>query len=191
MCDLSVPGDGLDAVPSKDFIREALRKYRAALVSYLYRFTRDRIVAEDLAAETMARVIRYQFRRSIFTNEASFRANLLRTAKNVWRDWERARRTSVVDFVEILPDNILSNPEDTPEQIILKREIGEALGRALNELSPQQRQVCLLMAEGFRDKEIAARLAIGVETVRTYWKRALKQLRGTMEEHGGTHENHR
>ena len=49
--------------------------------------------------------------------------------------------------------------------------------KAEDGLSPRQKQILLLAAEGLTDRQIAARIGLGEGTVRTYWER----IRGRLE----------
>lgn len=56
---------------------------------------------------------------------------------------------------------ILTDPTNVEEQT-------QAGSEALSRLSPREREILYALAEGLSDKEIASRLQIGVETVRTH-----------------------
>lgn len=64
-----------------------------------------------------------------------------------------------------------------PESAVLDKERTMQLRKALEELSPQQRQVLHLRAEGLRYHEIAETLNVGVSTVGTFLARAMMKLR--------------
>lgn len=63
-----------------------------------------------------------------------------------------------------------------PEQIVLRKEKFEMLHRGLNRLTLNERQALYLRAEGFRYREIAEIMNIGVPTVGEYLQRSIKKL---------------
>jgi len=66
--------------------------------------------------------------------------------------------------------------KNDPEGAYLERERIMQLRAAYEELSPQQRQVVHLRAEGLRYHEIAAMLGVGVSTVGKFLTRAMAKL---------------
>lgn len=65
----------------------------------------------------------------------------------------------------------------SPESELLDKERMMQLRNAFAELSPQQRQVVHLRAEGLRYREIAETLGVGVSTVGEFLGRAMAKLR--------------
>ncbi len=69
--------------------------------------------------------------------------------------------------------------EPTSAPATIAPEAGAARGEAEGErgpLSPRQRQILLLAAEGLTDRQIAGRIGLGEGTVRTYWERIRARL---------------
>jgi len=75
------------------------------------------------------------------------------------------------DFETMMPDTGLN-----PEQIILRREKFERLFDGLKRLTLNERQCLYLRAEGFRYKEIAEIMNVGVPTVGEYLRRSIMKL---------------
>lgn len=71
-------------------------------------------------------------------------------------------------------------PGQDPETAMLNQERTMQIRKAFEELSPQQRQVLHLRAEGFRYQEIAETLEVGVSTVGTFLARAMTKLRSAL-----------
>jgi RNA polymerase sigma-70 factor (ECF subfamily) len=72
--------------------------------------------------------------------------------------------------------------EPDPEQQFLETDRDRRIKEALSELSPQQRQVLHLRAEGLRYREIAEALGIGTSTVNEFLRRAIVRLRKVLHE---------
>lgn len=93
----------------------------------------------------------------------------------------RTRETAMLplgaELEATLPDRGLS-----PESSLLDREKLQQVHRALQDLSPQQRQCMYLRAEGLRYQEIADSLGITVSTVAEFLKRAVTRLRKVVYE---------
>jgi RNA polymerase sigma-70 factor (ECF subfamily) len=69
-----------------------------------------------------------------------------------------------------------------PETRAIEKQRMEVLNRAVDGLSPQQRQCLHLRAEGLRYHEIAATIGIGVSTVGEFLSRAITRLRGAVND---------
>lgn len=78
---------------------------------------------------------------------------------------------SWAELEQDLPDKALN-----PEQNVLRREKFERLFEAIKRLTLNERQCLYLRAEGFRYKEIAEIMEIGVPTVGEYLRRSIKKL---------------
>lgn len=124
---------------------------------------------------------------------ATVAAVLVLTASTDRRDYARAveagavhvlnKSTRTAELIEAIRDiragKVLLDPAETAE---LLRLAGEHRTRqseeraALNRLTPREREVLRLMAEGLDNQAIADRLFIGVETTRTHVARLLRKL---------------
>ena len=86
----------------------------------------------------------------------------------------------VVDAVRRLcAGELLMAPAEVIELLRLagrRRDEDQAARRALAALTPRERQVLQALAEGMGDKEIAARLSVSAETVRTHMVNLLGKL---------------
>ena len=71
----------------------------------------------------------------------------------------------------------LADSSRGPESRLIDREKLVRMQRALESLSPQQRQCLHLRAEGLRYQEIADTLGVGISTVSEFLKRAVARLR--------------
>ena len=71
----------------------------------------------------------------------------------------------------------LPSPQRDPEQTLLDKERLTRVGRAIQDLSEQQRRCLFLRMEGLRYPEIGAILGIGASTVGEFLHRAIARLR--------------
>jgi RNA polymerase sigma factor (sigma-70 family) len=145
---------------------------------------RDSEAAQDLAQEVFLRIylhlgqLRPPFR---------FGPWISRITRNLALDWKkRAQRAS-----RLLPTipldeqahRIAQTSERGAREIMSDEDGARALHGALGRLSPAQRELVLLhFAEGLDRREIAERLGVHPATVGRQLKRALRRMRGMLEE---------
>ena len=108
------------------------------------------------------------------------RAWVFRVAHNVGLK-VRAKDRPAQEFSPEL-ESSLPHPDANPEKSLLRSERDGRLARAMADLSPQQRQVLHLRAEGLRYKEIGETLGIATSTVGEFLSRAVTKLRKVMDE---------
>ncbi|MGH2746909.1 MAG: sigma-70 family RNA polymerase sigma factor [Actinomycetota bacterium] len=133
--------------------------------------------AEDVAAETFARVLRDLDR--FKWRGAGFEAWLFRIASNLVVDFVRSwvREQSEEAVTEEL-DRV---EERTPETAVIGLETARELGRLLDELGPDQKEVLLLrFAAGLDTKQVARAMRRRPNAVRQLQFRALAKLRDRM-----------
>lgn len=78
---------------------------------------------------------------------------------------------SLAEVENLIPDSGLN-----PEQAVLRKEKFERLFDGLKLLTLNERQCLYLRSEGFRYKEIAEIMDVGVPTVGEYLRRSIKKL---------------
>jgi RNA polymerase sigma-70 factor (ECF subfamily) len=150
---------------------EVAGSYRRRILLMMLSRTRDRAVAEDLTQETLIAVLR-ALRAGEVREPERLGAFVLGTARNVVNGHFRAlgREPAVVP---IAPSMSLVDPErefEAAEQRARAR-------RALETLEGDDRRLLqLTLVEGLKPGEIADRLGLSAELVRTRKSRALKRL---------------
>lgn len=158
-------------------IGEIFEALKMPVYQYLLSVFGEPAEAEDLTQEAFLRLYRALHKGQEINN---IRFWVFRVAHNLAIDKRKHRQfVSVLqvdnwDEVEQnLPDNGLN-----PEQIILQKEKFEMLYQGLKLLTLNERQCLYLRAEGFRYREIAEIMNIGVPTVGEYLRRSIKKLGG-------------
>jgi RNA polymerase sigma-70 factor, ECF subfamily len=123
-----------------------------------------------------------------FKREARFSSWLYQIALNVCRDRMRRRRgkTAVsLDEIEDSAERGLRTSAPNPLQIALSRDLSRAVARAMEELTPEEREVIVLKEyQGLTFPEIAETLSVPLSTVKTRLYRGLGQLRHRLERQG-------
>ena len=132
--------------------------------------------AEDLAQEAFVRA--YQSI-SGFKGESGFGSWLYRLAKNICIDFlrrEKRREKSSLTYLDEGGNAVeMEVPDErfTPEGAFAQRQMAEAIGRGLDTLTPEHRDILILREiHGKSYDEIAAALAITAGTVKSRISRA-------------------
>jgi RNA polymerase sigma-70 factor (ECF subfamily) len=122
-----------------------------------------------------------------FKGQAKFSSWLYRITLNLCRDWIRKeRRTPIVhppegtDPIELAEDQ--AAPTESVEELVARREMSEAVARAMAELPEEQRAAILLKEyHGLTFQEIAEMLNCPLSTVKTRLYQGLSVLRRRLE----------
>jgi len=148
--------------------------YFDRLRRYVYRYVRSWEEAEDLVLDLFAAI---WTRSSGLTGIADLEGYLYTAARN--RSLERLRRHGLEGRWRERQSTALAGAPSppTPEQELDARELGAAIQRALDALSPRQRDVILLQWRGASHQEIAATLGMALKTVSVHVNRALEAFR--------------
>jgi RNA polymerase sigma-70 factor, ECF subfamily len=182
----SALGTSATTLTANDF-DEIVRRHQRRVYRFLFMLLRDPDEADTLTQECFLRA--YQGLPG-FRGESSFETWLLRIAANLARDQVRNRKRSfwkrllgLDDDPEDSPAFRLASPHPSPEQNLLAREEAQAVWRAADQLSPQQRAVFLLrFVEEMELNEIADVLGLRVGSVKSHLFRALQSVRTQLKE---------
>ncbi len=139
---------------------------------YLRRQTGSRVEAEDILQETFLKLHVYLASEPAMSAISNLRAWLFRVATNLVRD---RRRNKIRALQREEKHTLLPGVVD----FHLKLERQQLVRRALQQLSPQMRQVLLLANEGFSYREISS--ITGIAT--TYVGVLLQRGRAAFKEH--------
>jgi RNA polymerase sigma-70 factor, ECF subfamily len=156
---------------------ELFDAYYGRVFRYAYGKLRNQNDAEDVAAETFARVVRDlgKFR----WRGAGFEAWLFRIASNLVVDRTREASKEMVDETMVADREPVSS--NSPETEVIRRELARDLGRMLDGLAPEQREVLLLrFAADMDTSDVARVMEKNPNAVRQLQFRALQRLREKM-----------
>lgn len=160
-----------------------VERHADGLLNYLARLTGSPETAEDLAQETFLRLYRTAGR---YRETGHFQAYLYRIATNLARS-ERRRQLRWRALHPLLAASTPDRAEPGAGRRLLGREMGEALERALAELSPKLRAPILLHeVEGLAVAEVARTLGCPPGTVKSRLHRARKHLERALAPVRGT-----
>ncbi|HEV3201156.1 MAG TPA: sigma-70 family RNA polymerase sigma factor [Bryobacteraceae bacterium] len=108
------------------------------------------------------------------------RAWLFRVAHNLALN-ARKRERNCAPLDEILYASLRDGSQG-PEAALIDRQRMLRISQAVTQLSPQQKQVLALRANGLRFREIAETLEIGLSTVYEFLNRAMRRLKKAADE---------
>jgi RNA polymerase sigma-70 factor (ECF subfamily) len=166
--------------------RELVTRYATPAVNFIFRFVRDRALAEDLAQEGFLRV--YQ-RLNTFDPSRKFSSWFFQVLRNITIDYLRVNRLPTSSLDELAEEGnqgaAVDRESASPEQVAGQRELAAAMNAALSRIRPEYREVVVLRyQEGLAQPEIAEILGLPSGTVKTYLHRARKELAGILAEQG-------
>ena len=161
------------------FLERAVEQFGKATYNFAFRLTRNEADARDLTQEAFIRV--YRAWRS-FKPGTSFLSWIYRIVTNLHRDELRRRKGR---YQEEIPDD--NAPQEfggdrplavEPIDEYVEGQLSEPVSRALEALSPEQRQIVVLAdIEECSYQEIAEVVGCSIGTVRSRLHRARGQLR--------------
>ncbi len=128
--------------------------------------------AEDIVQEVFLKIWKKE---PVFKNEIAFKAYLYLACRNGCIDLIRKKRPKfdAIEHADTIEDEA---------DIVLKEEAFRLLDKAIAELAPQSQTIIRLSMEGFSIPDIADKLNISVNTVKTLKSRSYKILRDSFGE---------
>lgn len=159
---------------------ELYHRYHRRLFGYVFKVTRRQELVDEVLDDTLLAVwqgaasFSGRSRPSTWIFGIAYRKSL-KALRALPR--ERGQDAYATGAEPPEPDD-LPAPPDGPESLMVRRELGSALGRALAELPPEQRAVVeLTYAHGCSYREIAEIVGCPVNTVKTRMFHARRRLR--------------
>ena len=132
--------------------------------------------ADEILQETFLRAYQHVQKGG---EDSNLRGWVFRVAHNLAVN-QYKRQQCFTEFVkaEGYSATAITDPSPNAEEMLLRKERWQRIGTALRSLSPQEMQCIQLRAEGFRYREIADIVGIGISTVADSLRRALTKLTG-------------
>ncbi len=168
-----------------------MKRYSPQLYRWIQRYLRDDNGARDILQEVFFKL--YASLAHLDTNEP-LKPWLYRVARNCCIDALRKQNSHhVLCFSDCFPSNeededvtvvsLLLDPDPQPAEIALQHEVQKHIQQAILALPPAYRAiVSLRYTTQATNAEIAQRLHMPVNTVKTYFRRALPLLRASLHQ---------
>ena len=161
----------LTAAGNQAAFAELVRSHQSRVLNLVYRFTRNRQDAEDLAQEVFLKVWKYA---RTFKGQSAFGTWLYRLAVNTCLNF-RQKKKMESEPLPLLGDFAAATA--TAGEEIINRERQNHLNKALEALPARQRMALILVNfEGKSYEEIAAIMEISISAVETLLFRARHNL---------------
>ena len=168
----------------QESFNQLVSRWERPIYALAYRTLGREDDARDVVQDAFLRA--YRGLRS-FKGEAKFSSWLYRITLNLCRDWiRRERRAPVVQVPEgtdpVDLADAQASPAESVEDLVARREMTEAVTRAMSEL-PEEQRVAILLKEyhGLTFQEIADQLNCPLSTVKTRLYQGLSVLRRRLE----------
>lgn len=148
-------------------------KYHKLLYALAYRYLMSSAMAEDAVQHVFTRF--WEFRSELRVG-ISLRNYLITMTKNHILNVIRNENTALTKNYEIAQGTPAY--EDTLVDSLEKKELMSIFYKAVDMLPPQKREICLMkVREELSNQEIADRLKLSINTIKTHYSDALKLLR--------------
>jgi RNA polymerase sigma-70 factor (ECF subfamily) len=167
-----------------DSFNQLVARWERPIFALAYRTLGREDDARDVVQDAFLRA--YRGLRG-FKGEAKFSSWLYRITLNLCRDWiRRERRAPLVQVPEGTDAVDLADsqaaPTESVEELVARREMSEAVSKAMAELPEEQRTAILLKEyHGLTFQEIADQLNCPLSTVKTRLYQGLSVLRRRLE----------
>jgi RNA polymerase sigma-70 factor, ECF subfamily len=167
-----------------DAFNQLVTRWERPIYALAYRTLGREEDARDVVQEAFLRA--YRGLRG-FKGEAKFSSWLYRITLNLCRDWIRRERRAPlvqvpegVDPVDLADERVA--PQESVEELVARREMSDAVAKAMAELPEEQRTAIMLKEyHGLTFQEIADMLDCPLSTVKTRLYQGLSVLRRRLE----------
>lgn len=167
--------NGINQKRNKAFF-QLYQQYYASLCAYVNKIIDDQEQAEDIVQEVILAI--YESDKS-FTTTAELGNYLYKACYNNTLLFLRHQKSKPA-HLNVL--EVLNNLEDDDEsyQLALKEELIRQLYTAIQQLPKEQQRIMLMRLEGYSWNEIATKLGVSINTIKTQRNRSMKILRKTI-----------
>ncbi len=171
----------VDTLTPEQTVTDCFQVFRRPVFHYVAGILRDRSEAEDVTQEAFLRL----FGQLLSGDEIhNLRSWLFQVSHNL--AIEHRRRTGIVQQLETDWRHDIASHEPDMEQILASQGRSRNVRKALCRLSGQERRAFQLRAEGYRYREIASKLSVGISSVENYIGRAIRKIQFELENGSGT-----
>ena len=162
---------------------ELVNRYRDRLMSFVYRFVNDEVVAEDIVQDTLVKLYTHK---DYYRNIAKFSTWLYTIAGNLAKtELRKKKRRKVTNLSEMGRDDWeydIPSDEDTAKTVH-GQFVGEQIHKAIQSLPDHFREVIILRdIQELSYEEVSSIVEIPLGTVKSRINRARLQLQEMLKE---------
>ena len=162
---------------------ELANRYRDRLMSFVYRFVNDQVIAEDIVQDTLVKLFTHKH---YYRNIAKFSTWIYTIAGNLAKtELRKKKRRKVTNLSEMGSDDWeydIPADEDTAEEV-QRQFVGEQIQKAIQSLPDHFRQVIILRdIQELSYEEVSRIVEVPLGTVKSRINRARLQLQGILKE---------
>lgn len=162
------------SINRKEVFEKLFNDYYGILVYYALKYVKRDDVAEDLVQDLFLSLWEKQV---TFNSIPAFRSFLYTSIKNSALDYLKHEAVESQYIQDSLDKKIPLH--DNPVQ---KEEVYRLLFSQIDKLPERCREIFLLHLDGLSNEQIATKLSLSIETVKTQKKRAMKALKSNLIE---------
>ena len=157
--------------------KEVYGKFNKKIYTVVLKMLKSKVLAEEVTQEVFLKLWRYNQQFNDFDHmEAWLRTTAKNLSLNTFRKVALEKKLSEQAFRQF------NETHNITEEAILLNDTKKQLGAAIEKLPSQQREIYILcQQDGLKYEEVADRLNISVNTVKTHMKRALASIRSSMK----------
>jgi RNA polymerase sigma-70 factor (ECF subfamily) len=140
------------------------KEYRPRLFGYLYSLYLDQDEADEVIQETFLLLTRALRQENGIENVPGW---IVRVAHHLAVDVIKRKKRNSERMRSVTPFQLdsITDPRDTPEQALLKKDQKRQIDLALAQFNPQHRQCFYMRAQGFRYKDIGMAFGLSEQRV--------------------------
>lgn len=155
--------------------RKLFTEFYTALCLFAKRFVGEGEIAEDIVQEAF---LKYWDRHADFDNYYQIKSFLYIVVRHDCLNQIRSKRKNIG-----VAELAVTGSEEFFQYQVMEEETYRILHRSIEMLPPQMRHVINYALEGFKNAEIAQKMAISENAVHAYKKEAYKKLKACLKEH--------
>jgi RNA polymerase sigma-70 factor (family 1) len=148
-------------------------RYNKHMYLLAYRYLKNREMAEDVVQQAF---VNFWINRSNINEHLNIRNFLFTSLKNRTLNMIRDENRAIVKNYEYLMESFCDSSDEN--EIEKSLEMTSLIEKAIENLSPQRRQIFYLkIMEGCSNQQIAEKLDISINTVKSQYYHILKEIR--------------
>ncbi|HOK37827.1 MAG: sigma-70 family RNA polymerase sigma factor [Bacteroidales bacterium] len=170
---------------NKECLEILIKKHQKKVYSYIFMTVKNQHVADDIFQETFIKVVN-SLKNGCYSDQGKFTSWVTRIAHNIIIDYyrkEKAENTISNDDSEVDFFNNQKYSDSTIEDLIVNEQIFEDVGKLIDYLPPEQKEIIILRHySGMSFKDIAELTNVSINTALGRMRYAIINLRRIVEE---------